>query len=72
LLPLAECADATSGPAVVGLMITIAALQRRESRGAHQRTDFPLHAAVARRSEITLEAALRTARELEPRLECLT
>ena len=64
LLPLAQPHDAASDPAAVGLMITIAALLRRESRGAHFRTDFPHHAAVARRSEITLDAALAAAREL--------
>ncbi|MFD2052223.1 L-aspartate oxidase [Mesorhizobium calcicola] len=67
LLPLAERKGAD--PAAVGLMIAIAALRRRESRGAHYRMDFPYHATVARRSEITLEAALAAARELEPALE---
>ncbi|QGU21075.1 L-aspartate oxidase [Mesorhizobium qingshengii] len=69
LLPLARQHDAASDPAAVGLMIAIAALRRRESRGAHFRTDFPHHATVAQRSEITLEAALVAARELEPQLE---
>lgn len=71
LLPLAERHDAASDPAAVGLMITIAALLRRESRGAHFRTDFPHHATVARRSEITLDAAIAAARELasSPALE---
>ena len=55
---------AASDPAIVGLMITISALLRRESRGAHFRTDYPNHAAAARRSEITLDAALAAAREL--------
>lgn len=64
LLPLAESKDAASDPAAVGLMIAVAALLREESRGAHYRTDFPHHATVARRSEITLEAALAAAREL--------
>lgn len=63
--------DTASDPAAVGLMITVAALLRQESRGAHFRTDFPLHAAVARRSQITLDAAIATAREFEssPMLE---
>ncbi|TIO29730.1 L-aspartate oxidase [Mesorhizobium sp.] len=67
LLPLA----ATSDPAAVGLMIAIAAFLRQESRGAHYRTDFPHRAAVARRFEFTLKAALATAQELagSPALE---
>ncbi|TIS62662.1 L-aspartate oxidase [Mesorhizobium sp.] len=71
LLPLAQHHAAASDPAAVGLMITIAALLRQESRGAHFRTDFPHHAAVARRSQITLDAALAAARELasSPMLE---
>lgn len=72
LLPLVQQHDAASDPAAVGLMITIAALRRRESRGAHFRTDFPHHAAVARRSRITLEAAIAAARELEPLPEDVT
>ncbi|RUW24811.1 L-aspartate oxidase [Mesorhizobium sp. M4B.F.Ca.ET.215.01.1.1] len=72
LLPLAEHEGAD--PAAVGLMIAIAALLRRESRGAHYRTDFPHHATDGRRSEITLEAALAAARELahSPALETVT
>ncbi|MGX5850565.1 L-aspartate oxidase [Mesorhizobium sp. PL10] len=74
LLPLVQQHGAASDPAIVGLMITIAALLRRESRGAHFRTDFPHHASAARRSEITLEAALAAAREIahSPALESVT
>ncbi|TPK72093.1 L-aspartate oxidase [Mesorhizobium sp. B2-4-15] len=74
LLPLAERHGPASDPAIVGLMITIAALRRKESRGAHFRTDFPHHAPGARRSEITLDAALAAARELahSPALESVT
>jgi L-aspartate oxidase len=59
LLPVATASD----PAVVGLMIAIAALLREESRGAHYRTDFVHRAAVARRSALTLDVALRVAQE---------
>ncbi|MBB6414032.1 L-aspartate oxidase [Mesorhizobium sangaii] len=71
LLPLAEAKDAASDPAAVGLMITVAALSREESRGAHYRVDFPHRAAVARRFELTLADALAAARELarSPSLE---
>ncbi|RVA24439.1 L-aspartate oxidase [Mesorhizobium sp. M7D.F.Ca.US.004.03.1.1] len=74
LLPIAESKHAAADPAAVGLMVAIAALQRRESRGAHYRTDFPDHAPEARRSEIILEAALGLARELahSPALERAT
>lgn len=64
LLPLAERNDPASDLAAAGLMIAIIALQRRESRGAHHRTDFPDHAAVARRSGTTLQAALAAAEDL--------
>lgn len=42
--------------ALVGLMIAQAALRRRESRGAHFRSDFPAIDAVGRRSVFTYEA----------------
>ncbi|PBB24511.1 L-aspartate oxidase [Mesorhizobium sp. WSM4307] len=64
LLPLAEANDAASDPAAVGLMMTVAALSREESRGAHYRPDFPHREAIARRSELTLADALAAAREL--------
>ncbi|WP_095203495.1 L-aspartate oxidase [Mesorhizobium carmichaelinearum] len=71
LLLLLQRHDTASDPAAVGMMIAVAALLRRESRGAHFRTDFPLHAAVARRSQITLDTAMAAARELasSPTLE---
>jgi L-aspartate oxidase len=62
LNPLAISQHAASDPAIVGLMIVIAALRRRESRGAHGRTDFPDHANIARRSTLRLDDALQTAR----------
>lgn len=66
LLPLAERKDPASDPAAVALMIAIAALRRRESRGAHHRSDCPHHAPHARRSAITLDDALAVARDLAP------
>src|SRR5450631_1056496 len=54
---LAVADGEASDPALVGLMIVIAALRRRESRGAHARTDFPSHAAHARRSMLRLGEA---------------
>jgi len=63
LYPLAISQHAASDPAMVGLMIVIAALRRQESRGAHGRTDFPDHAKLARRSTLRLDDALQTARD---------
>jgi L-aspartate oxidase len=62
LYPLAISQHAASDPAIVGLMIVIAALRRQESRGAHGRTDFPDHTNLARRSTLRLDDALQTAR----------
>jgi len=57
-----EAAD----PALVGLMIVVAALRREESRGAHSRTDFPFAEAKAKRSFLQLAEALAAAQELVP------
>jgi L-aspartate oxidase len=64
LLPLAKQGSDIADPALTGLMITVAALQRRESRGAQARTDFPLHSPTARRSNLTLETAFAEAERL--------
>jgi L-aspartate oxidase len=66
LLPLALNRGEASDPACVALMIVIAALRRRESRGAHARTDFPSRAAYAQRTRLYLNEALEAAREIVP------
>jgi len=73
LYPLAAATDGgadggAGDPALVGLMIVIAALRREESRGAHARTDFPDHAPEARRTQLRLDEALAAARELVPEM----
>lgn len=65
LRPLAESAGAAADAAAVGLMIAVSALTREESRGAHERVDFPERAAAPRHSRATLRAALTAAAALE-------
>ncbi len=64
LLPVALGRGKARDPALVGLMIVIAALRRQESRGAHTRTDFPCPAAHAERSFLRLDAAIAAARAI--------
>jgi len=64
LLPLAMNQNASSDPASVGLMMAVSAIRRKESRGAHYRTDFPTKAAIAQRSRLGLDDALDVARSL--------
>jgi L-aspartate oxidase len=66
LLPLVLDRGTASDPACVALMIVIAALRRRESRGAHARTDFPSRAAHVQRSMLHLDEVLAAAREIVP------
>ncbi len=66
LLPLAMVGSAAADTACIGLMMAVAALRREESRGAHCRTDFPEHAAEARRSRLSLEQALTAAYAIAP------
>ena len=55
--------SAAADPAVVGLIIAIAALRREESRGSHCRTDFPNRSPRwARRMTLTLDQADAMAR----------
>jgi L-aspartate oxidase len=53
-----------SDPALVALMLAVAALDRRESRGGHARVDFPGHAVTAQSSFITMETALARTAEI--------
>ena len=61
LLPIATSREAASDPALVALMITIAALHREESRGSHYRADFTGRDALTSSSRLTLEQAFETA-----------
>ena len=45
-----------TGPGVVARLVAACALDRRESRGAHYRSDYPATSAEARRTFVTLEA----------------
>ena len=64
LYPLASGNSAASDPALVGLMIAVAALRRDESRGGHYRTDFPDTLPSAVPSSLTLADALAAASEI--------
>lgn len=48
--------------ALAGLLIATSALQRKESRGAHTRTDFTVSSAMAQRRTITLDNVLEQSR----------
>ncbi len=56
LIRMAEEAGGWPDAALAALLIVQAALERRESRGAHQRSDFPATAAKAVSSRLTLAA----------------
>jgi len=65
LLPMAQSGGMESDPALVALMIVIAALQGRESRGAHFRIDVPRSkASYENRLPLTLGAALHAAQAI--------
>jgi L-aspartate oxidase len=63
LLPLTTGQAAESDPAIVALMITVAALRREESRGAHWRTDFTERSSEPQRTTLRLAEAIATAQE---------
>jgi len=64
LAPIATGHDAGSDPALVSLMMTIAALRREESRGSHFRTDFPRRNAQSQPLRLTLDEILEAAANL--------
>jgi L-aspartate oxidase len=64
LFPIAIGNSAASDPALVGLMIAVAAFRREESRGGHYRTDFPDTLPAAVPSSLTLADALAAVREI--------
>ena len=64
LLPIASRDGAASDPALVGLMMAVAAYRREESRGGHYRTDYPDARPAATPSTISLLEALDAAREI--------
>lgn len=67
LLPLALAGGPAADPAAVGLLVATAALRRRESRGAHWRTDVPAQAAAgACARTLRLHEALQAAHEGDP------
>lgn len=60
LLPVATSDGPAGDPAIVALMMAVSATKRKESRGAHFRTDFP-DRLCAQRSQLTLSEALEFA-----------
>jgi L-aspartate oxidase len=64
LHPIARTHGATSDPALVGLMIAVAAYRREESRGGHYRTDFPGTLPADVSSSINLSEALSAASDI--------
>lgn len=64
LHPVVADNGAASDPALVGLMMAVAAWRREESRGGHYRTDFPDTLSAGVRSTTTLSEALSAAREI--------
>jgi L-aspartate oxidase len=64
LYPIASSCGAAADPALVGLMIAVAAYRREESRGGHFRSDFPDALPSAVPSTISLTEALDAARNV--------
>ncbi|PBB40492.1 L-aspartate oxidase [Mesorhizobium sp. WSM3866] len=61
LLPISVGETVAADPALVTLLMAIAALRREESRGSHYRSDFPRRDAAALPSRLTLCTAFENA-----------
>jgi L-aspartate oxidase len=61
LLPIATAGEAASDPALVALMMAVAALRREESRGSHYRSDFVEREPRSASSRSTIEDAFEAA-----------
>ncbi|MDE5453869.1 L-aspartate oxidase [Bradyrhizobium sp. CSA112] len=64
LYPITNGRNAASDPALVGLMIAIAAWRREESRGGHYRNDYPETLPSAMPSSVSLAETLDTASDI--------
>lgn len=64
LYPIVNGRSAAADPALVGLMMAVAAWRREESRGGHYRSDFPEALPSAEPSSLSLVEALDAAHEL--------
>ncbi|MCX5479971.1 L-aspartate oxidase [Kaistia geumhonensis] len=64
LLPLASGRTATADPALAALLVAVGAYRRRESRGAHFRSDHPARETFPRRTFLTLDTVMSAASEI--------
>ncbi|HET9147977.1 MAG TPA: L-aspartate oxidase, partial [Acetobacteraceae bacterium] len=60
---------AASDPALVALMLAVAAHDREESRGGHARADFPGRRPLAAHSKLTMPLALARAKTIAATLK---